>query len=117
MRCSALLHVADIRQALQHHCHRYVNEKSERLLTGMQFNSYIFIMAFLPLFIVIYYALNKIKPGFSKIVLIIGSAVFYIYGGWKVTAVLGISILINYGTAIMISRFTPPPEKNIAMLK
>lgn len=75
----------------------------------MQFNSYIFIMAFMPLFIVIYYALNKIEPDFSKIVIIIGSAIFYTYGGWKVTAILGISILFNYGTAIIISRFTPPP--------
>ena len=74
----------------------------------MQFNSYIFIMVFLPVFVVTYYALNKIKPVLGKALLVIGSAVFYVYGGMNIAIILGISILINYGTAILISRFTSP---------
>lgn len=83
----------------------------------MQFNSYIFIMAFLPLFIVAYYVLSKINPIFCKIALVIGSIIFYIYSGWKVAVILGISILINYGMAMIMVRRTPPSKKNTAMLK
>lgn len=73
----------------------------------MQFNSYIFIMVFLPIFIIIYYILSKINPIFSKIILIIGSITFYIYGGWKAAIILGISILINYSIAVILSRRIP----------
>ena len=78
----------------------------------MQFNSYIFIMAFLPLSIVTYYVLSKINPIFDKITLVIGSIIFYIYGGWKVTVILGIRILINYVMAMIMARHTPPEEKH-----
>lgn len=78
----------------------------------MLFNSYIFIIIFLPIFIITYHIFIKINPTYGKIILVIGSAIFYIYGGWKVTAILGISILINYGTALIISHSTPPPSEN-----
>lgn len=70
-------------------------------------------MAFLPLFIITYYVLSKINPVFGKIALVIGSIIFYIYSGWKVSVVLGISILINYGMAIiMVCR---PPHRKILL--
>ncbi len=47
----------------------------------MQFNSYFFLMVFLPILIIIYFVLSKIKPVLGKVCLIIGSAVFYIGGG------------------------------------
>lgn len=70
----------------------------------MQFNSYIFIMAFLPIFTIAYFALCKIKPVLGKIVLIVAGAIFYIYGGWDISLILGISIVVNYIMALFISK-------------
>ena len=71
----------------------------------MQFNSYIFIMAFLPVFVIAYFVLNKIRPILGKIGLIFAGIVFYIYGGIEVAAVFGISIVINYLMAVIIAKF------------
>jgi D-alanyl-lipoteichoic acid acyltransferase DltB (MBOAT superfamily) len=67
----------------------------------MQFNSYIFIFAFLPIFLLLYFTLGKrwIRP-----VLIAGGAVFYALAGWKSVLVLAVSILITEGTARGIVR-------------
>lgn len=70
----------------------------------MQFNSYVFIMAFLPLLLFSYFTLNKITLSLGKVVLILGSALFYLYGGWYNTLFLGISILINYLLALAVAR-------------
>ena len=58
----------------------------------MQFNSYIFIFAFLPIFLLLYFTLGKrwIRP-----VLIAGGAVFYALAGWKSVLVLAVSTLLN----------------------
>ncbi len=70
----------------------------------MQFNSYVFILQFLPVMIVSYFIINKINQNLGKIVLIIGSAVFYIYGGWNIAAILGASIVVNYTLAFLIDK-------------
>lgn len=62
----------------------------------MQFNSYVFILAFIPIILIGYFGLNRIHLVFGKVFLIAASAVFYIYGGWNIAIILGISILINY---------------------
>lgn len=70
----------------------------------MVFNSYIFILAFLPAFIFLYYLLNKINAFAGKALIIIGGIVFYAYAGWEVTAILGASIVINYLSALAVSK-------------
>ena len=70
----------------------------------MQFNSYIFILLFLPIILFGYFTFNKINLFAGKCFLIIGSAVFYAYGGWKFAAILGGSILINYIFSFAIYR-------------
>lgn len=62
----------------------------------MQFNSHIFILAFIPIIVVAYFGFNRINQLAGKVCLIIGSAIFYIYGGWNIAFILGISILVNY---------------------
>jgi alginate O-acetyltransferase complex protein AlgI len=54
--------------------------------------------------IVSYFIINKINQNLGKIVLIIGSAVFYIYGGWNIAAILGASIVVNYTLAFLIDK-------------
>lgn len=62
----------------------------------MQFNSYIFILLYLPIIVVGYFMSNKISFQFGKMWLIVGSVVFYLYGGGvKATLILGLSIAIN----------------------
>lgn len=80
----------------------------------MQFNSYVFILAFLPLLILSYFTLNKISPALGKVALIIGSTLFYLYGGWYNASFLGISMLINYLLARAVAR--SPKKKALLRL-
>lgn len=68
----------------------------------MQFNSYIFILLYLPTVVIGYFILNKINAFLGKLWLIIGGVAFYLYGGGVNTAVIfGLSIVGNL-TAILI---------------
>ena len=42
----------------------------------MVFNSYLFILAFLPILLIAYFGANKIGPRWGKFALIAGSALF-----------------------------------------
>ena len=68
----------------------------------MQFNSFIFILLFLPLTVTLYYTLNKINDTVGKIVLLIASIIFYAYTDRVTLIVLGISLVLNYGFALAI---------------
>lgn len=61
----------------------------------MQFNSYIFILLYLPITVVGYFILNKISISLGKLWLVIGGVAFYLYGGIKTAAILGLSIAVN----------------------
>lgn len=71
----------------------------------MQFNSFIFILLFLPIVIVMYFGGNKIRPLYGKIVLIVASIIFYAYSDWIYLIVLGISLLVNSIAAVLIKKF------------
>ncbi len=70
----------------------------------MQFNSYIFILLFLPLFITTYHLSNKINKSLGKIVIIISSILFYSYERSEMLIYIGISALINYCFALLIRK-------------
>lgn len=70
----------------------------------MQFNSYCYILLFLPIVIAGYFLLNKFSVNAGKIFLISASIFFYVYAGWKMAIVLGLSILFNYTAVLMIRR-------------
>ena len=72
----------------------------------MQFNSYVYILAFLPILVLVYFACNKINYLAGKIILIIGSMIFCLYGGWESFFFLVVSILINYLFVIIITRIS-----------
>lgn len=71
----------------------------------MQFNSYEFILYFLPITVLIYFLANKIKPVIGKLVIIVASIIFYSLGRTNMLIYLGISMLINYGSALAIRKF------------
>lgn len=70
----------------------------------MQFNSFLFIILFLPLTVLFYYIFNKFSHMIGKIVLLIASIVFYAYSDWGTLIVIGISLAINYLFAVFIKR-------------
>lgn len=63
----------------------------------MLFNSYIFILAFLPIVIIIYFTLNSFKKYKAGILfLLIASMIFYGYNHWSYLLLLSGSIVFNY---------------------
>jgi alginate O-acetyltransferase complex protein AlgI len=70
----------------------------------MQFNSYIFILVYLPILIIGYFVFNKLNTTFGKIFMLICSAIFYIYGGWHNAFILIVSIIVNLGLSLAINK-------------
>ena len=70
----------------------------------MTFNSYIFILAFFPAFVLLYFTLGKINSVVSKMLIIAGGLVFYAYAGLDLTAILAVSILGNLILSLFISK-------------
>ncbi len=70
----------------------------------MQFNSYVFILIFLPVVVIGYFIFNKINFNVGKVFLIVMSTLFYIYGGIRVAILLGISIIINFLLSFIINK-------------
>lgn len=70
----------------------------------MQFNSYIFILAFLPILVIGYYLLNLLHRRAGNLWLLAGSALFYLYGGIDLFLIFAASCLVNYTLACLIAR-------------
>ncbi|MBQ9685518.1 MAG: MBOAT family protein [Oscillospiraceae bacterium] len=68
----------------------------------MTFNSYGFILCFLPIFVIVYFLLGKLHRTAGKAVIIAASAVFYAFAGLNMAALLGASIAINFVMALFI---------------
>ena len=62
----------------------------------MQFNTYIYILLFLPVVLLGYFTLNKISFIIAKVFLVIFSLIFYLYAGIKGFIWLLVSISVNY---------------------
>ena len=62
----------------------------------MQFNSFLFILCFLPLVLLGYFTLGRVHPVWSKFVLIGASLFFYAYAEPRTLLSLGLSLLVNY---------------------
>ena len=71
----------------------------------MVFSSYIFVLVFLPIVVITYYLLSKIKNGiYQRIFLILASFFFYGYYDVKYLFLIIISIIINYIIALYIQK-------------
>lgn len=84
--------------------HKYSSALNKGENSDMQFNSYLFIMLFFPIFIVGYFFLNKISLLMGKLFIIAASLLFYIYGGKSATIIFGISIAVNLLFSIIIEK-------------
>ncbi len=70
----------------------------------MQFNTYIFILIYLPVLVTGYFFLNKINLRIGKIFLIAGNVIFYLYGGYGTALILGMGILFNFAVAKILQK-------------
>lgn len=70
----------------------------------MQFNSFVFILLFLPITILLYYATNRINSLVGKYILVISSIIFYCYTDISILCVLGISIIVNYVFSLIVTK-------------
>jgi D-alanyl-lipoteichoic acid acyltransferase DltB (MBOAT superfamily) len=70
----------------------------------MQFNSYIFILLFLPICTIAYLGANRINTAIGKTFIILASALFYFYGGWQNATVLIESIIVNLAFSFAINK-------------
>lgn len=70
----------------------------------MQFNSFVYILLFLPITILLYYTANKINSLVGKCILVISSIIFYCYTDISILWVLGISIVVNYVFSLTITK-------------
>ncbi len=69
----------------------------------MVFSSYVFIFAFLPVVLSVYYALSNLKNGiYQRLFLIAASLFFYGYYNTKYLILITASIAVNYGIALAI---------------
>lgn len=85
----------------------------------MQFNSYIFILAFLPFTLIVYYLLNRFGYNLlAKITLLIMSLVFCAYLNYKYLYIICASILLNYAFSRLLldPKRTTPQKKWILVL-
>jgi len=70
----------------------------------MLFNSYVFILAFLPLTLIVYFALGRLpeRIPLNKLFLVLASFVFYGYNNPNYVPIILASILVNYALSQMM---------------
>ena len=70
----------------------------------MQFSTYIFVLAFLPLVVAGYFGANKISKNMGTLFLIAASCIFFLYSGLTSSILFGTSIAINYLISIVLRK-------------
>ena len=70
----------------------------------MLFNSYVFMLAFLPLTLLIYFLLGRLpeRIQLNKVFLVLASFVFYGYNNPSYVPIIVCSILVNYALSQMM---------------
>lgn len=71
----------------------------------MQFNTYLYILAFLPLTVIGWFLLNKCSHKAALVFLIAVSLLFYAYAGLSGFVWLLISMVVNYGVVVVLERW------------
>lgn len=83
----------------------------------MLFNSYLFILAFLPITLIGYYGLHKAEMhNMAKLELILGSFVFYAYNNVYYVVLLAFSILFNWCMSRLIQNSKEKRGKKIFLI-
>jgi len=81
----------------------------------MIFNSYSFILIFLPVCVLAFYLCKRLnRPVLTRVFLLCASLFFYGFHNYKSFALLIISILLNFGLATILSKSESGPGSNEA---
>lgn len=70
----------------------------------MQFNSFLFILAFLPIFLIAYFLGNRISRKSGRWIIIIGGLIFYSFAGLISFVMLLSSAVVNYALALFVTK-------------
>ena len=62
----------------------------------MLFNSFAFLLVFLPLALLAHWAVERYQPHYRLLLLTLLSFVFYGYWDWRFVPLLALSVLINW---------------------
>lgn len=76
----------------------------QSMIKGLFFVSYLFILVFLPVFLIIYFVGNRINKKCGRWLLILAGVVFYCYAGLESFKILLISAVVNYVLALLIKK-------------
>ena len=74
----------------------------------MQFNSFSYILLFLPLTAAVYFLASRHRAYTGKLALVLAGAVFYALGGWKSAVVLAVSLAVNFAFAKAMEKTSVP---------
>ena len=75
----------------------------------MQFNSYIFVFAFMPVVVITFHLLSRISKRAADILILLASVVFYAYGGLLGLAIVIADALINTGFIMYLRKKKSKP--------
>lgn len=70
----------------------------------MQFNSFLFILLFLPAFLVIYFFSNKFSKKIGKWIIVSAGLIFYYFAGIESFIIFLISAIVNYLLALTVKK-------------
>ena len=70
----------------------------------MQYNSYLFILLFLPVFLLVYFIGNRISLKCGHWLIILSGLIFYYFAGIQSFIVLMISAVVNYALSVLIRK-------------
>lgn len=71
----------------------------------MQFNTFLYILCFLPIFVSGYFILNRWSNIVAKLFLLSASLLFYAYAGMTRFLWLLVSIIVNYAVVVLLKRW------------
>ncbi len=73
----------------------------------MQFNSFLFILLFLPVTVFLYFGIGSSGRGggrLAKIILVLADIIFYAYSDVKIFTILGISLILNFAFSLLLQK-------------
>ena len=83
----------------------------------MLFNSYVFILAFLPITLIVYFLLGKIKSrALSKSWLVACSLLFYAYFNPAYLPIIVLSVIVNFALSQAMLRLEKKPLRVVLLL-
>lgn len=82
----------------------------------MQFNTYLFVLLFLPAVVAGYFLCHRLSRTLGHLFLLAASLVFYSFAGARCALVLALSVLVNYSVSLLLRRTAGRGRKTLLTL-